>query len=140
MFDLDIGGETIEAADSIAALAQLEQNKESSESFRRTHERVTTRVNLSIQPANSSERQRLRINGVTADLSRGGCRALFSAPVAVGDVYWVVFDTEAINIDPVFARCVRCRLVREDTFDAGFSFFSEVDFDATVATPEHDLV
>ena len=140
MFDLNIGGETIEAADSIAALAQLEQNSESSESFRRMHERVTTRVKLAIQPANSSDRQRLKIHGVTADISRGGCRALFSAPVGVGDVYWMVFDTEAINIAPVFARCVRCGLVREDTFDAGFSFFSEVDFDAAVVTPEHDLV
>ena len=140
MFDLDMVGETIEAADAIAALAQLEQNKESSASYRRMHERITTRVEVTIQPASSSERRRLKIHGVTADISRGGCRALFSAPVGVGDVFWIVFDKEAINIDPLFARCVRCALVREDTFDAGFSFFTEVDFDAVAATEENDLV
>jgi hypothetical protein len=140
MFDFDIGGETIEAADSIAALAQLEQNKESSEGYRRTHERTTTRVKISIQPGSSSQRHRLKVHGVTADISRGGCRALFSAPVAVGDVFWMVFDQEAINIDPVFARCVRCAMVREDTFDTGFSFFTEVDIAAALATPEDDLV
>jgi hypothetical protein len=140
MFDLDIGGETIEAAASIMALAQLEQNKESSESFRRRHDRVTTRAKVSIQPGSSSERYRLKIHGVTTDISRGGCRVLFSAPVGVGDVYWMVFDQEAIDVDPVFVRCVRCRLVREDTFDTGFSFFTKVDVDAALATPDNDLL
>ena len=50
MFDLDIGSKTIEASDSIAALAQLEQNKESGDSYRRVHERIITRVKVSIQP------------------------------------------------------------------------------------------
>jgi hypothetical protein len=140
MFDLDIGGETIEAAASIMALAQLEQNKESSESYRRAHERVTTRVKVSIQPGSSSERQRLKVNGVTADVSRGGCRVLFSAPVGVGDVYWMVFDKEVINVDAVFARCVRCAMVREDTFDTGFSFFTQIDLDGARTKREDDLV
>ncbi|MCA9099899.1 MAG: PilZ domain-containing protein [Pirellulales bacterium] len=140
MFDFTVGDETIEAADSIAALAQLEQNREGSDGYRRLHERVTTRVKVTIQPANSSDRRRLSIQGVTADVSRGGCRVLFSAPIGVGDVYWMSLDRESLQIDPLFARCVRCRMVREDAFEAGFSFFTEIDIDAAATAPDVGLV
>ena len=63
---------------------------------------------------------------LSGDISSGGCRVMFASPVGVGDIYRLEFDSEQLQLPLVFARCVRCSLVREDGFDAGFSFFSPI--------------
>ena len=52
---------------------------------------------------------------------------LFSSPIGVGDVYRLSFDRSVLDLESLFVRCLRCRLVREDAFEAGFSFFQPVD-------------
>ena len=52
--------------------------------------------------------------------------AIFVSPVTVGDVYRLQFDKASIDLPLVFARCLRCRLVREDAFEAGFTFFTPI--------------
>ena len=55
---------------------------------------------------------------------------LFSDPLLVGDIYRLSFERSTIPLEPMFARCLRCRLVREDAFEAGFSFFNPIDLTA----------
>ena len=55
-------------------------------------------------------------------------------------MYRLEFSEEALEIPLVFARCVRCSLVREDTFEAGFAFFSPVDVATHGSDTTNDLL
>ncbi len=93
----------------------------------RTHERLETALKVCVRPGNTSENLRFELHGVTADLSRGGCRLILPAPAAVGDVFRIEFESSTPLLPLVFARCLRCRLMREDAFEVGFSFFAPID-------------
>ena len=57
---------------------------------------------------------------------------MFPLPVRVGDVYRMEFEHESLNLPMIFGRCLRCQLVREDAFEAGFKFFAALDLSAVV--------
>jgi hypothetical protein len=105
----------------------------------RTHERLETALKVCVRPANTSESSRLELHGVTADLSRGGCRLILPLPTTVGDVFRLEFESSVARIALVFARCLRCRLVREDAFEAGFSFFAPIDLPGEAAGGADEL-
>jgi len=96
----------------------------------RAHERFETALRVCVRPANTSERSRLELHGTAADLARGGCRLILPLPTMVGDVFRIEFESSAARIPVVFARCLRCRLVSEDAFEAGFSFLTPIDLPA----------
>ena len=108
-------------------LKSLEQQKGAEVSRGRVHARLETALTVHVRPGNASDRTSIELVGITADLSRGGCRLILPLPVTVGDVFRVEFESAAPRIPLVFARCLRCRLVREDAFEAGFSFFAPID-------------
>ena len=103
----------------------------------RKHDRVEIRVNVALQPGNSSETANSRVQGYTRDLSQGGCRAIFPVPIGVGDVFRLQFDRAKLDLPLVFGRCLRCRLNQEDAFEAAFSFFVPISLD-NPATPGID--
>jgi hypothetical protein len=103
----------------------------------RTHERRETALEVCVRQANTSESSRLELHGVTADLSRGGCRLILPLPTGVGDVFRIEFESSSPSLRLVFARCLRCRLVREDVFEAGFSFFAPIDLPEEPAGAAH---
>jgi len=105
----------------------LEQQKGVEVGQSRTHARIEVELKVVVLPANSSEHARFRLQGITADLSRGGCRLILPHPVGVGDVFRIEFASLQVPVGPTFARCLRCRLVREQVFEAGFSFFTPID-------------
>jgi hypothetical protein len=76
---------------------------------------------------------KFKIQGVTGDVSAGGCQVLFPIPLGVGDIYLLTFDKSKVAVDSVFARCLRCRLIREDAYEAGFKFFDPIDVSEAVA-------
>ena len=100
---------------------------------RRTHERYQVRMTVVLRPGNSHEIDDIELEGRAADISRSGCQAVFSAPVLVGNVYRLQFDAEPLKATLFFARCVRCRLLREDAFEAGFNFFTPISLPGDVA-------
>ena len=91
----------------------------------RAHERLEIKIDLLVHSANSSSLQ-APVKGTTCDLSQGGLMAVFEKPVGVGDVYRIEFGKGPVDLPVVFARCLRCRLLREDAFEAGFNFFNEI--------------
>jgi c-di-GMP-binding flagellar brake protein YcgR len=93
----------------------------------RKHTRIEVELKVVVRPANASEHARFRLQGISADLSRGGCRLILPLPVGVGDVFRLEFASAAQPIAPVFARCLRCRLVREQVFEAGFQFLTAIE-------------
>ena len=108
-------------------LHSLEQQKGVEVGQSRMHARVQVELKVVVRPANSSERARFRLQGITADLSRGGCKLILPMPVGVGDVFRIEITGVEAPIPMTFARCLRCRLVREQVFEAGFSFFAPID-------------
>ena len=112
-------------------LQELESNTTEEIRRQRAHFRLVIKAAVILQAGNASELLHFKVKGVTGDISEGGCSALFPIPVGVGDIYRLAIDREALDLPLTFARCVRCRLVREDAFEAGFAFFK------TICLPEH---
>jgi hypothetical protein len=108
--------------------------KQTSEEIRkqRACERIAVKAKVILQSGNSSELLSYKLQGVTGDVSEGGCRAMFPIPIKVGDVYRLRFQLESLDTHLVFARCKRCQLIREDAYEAGFSFFNPIKIPQTV--------
>jgi len=118
-----------ESLDSVAldALSDLERNKSEAVKQARTSARVRLKVAVVAEPGNAGERQRFSIKGVSGDVSAGGCQLLFPLPVRVGDFYLLTFEQNVLRLEPLLARCLRVRLVREDAYEAGFKFLQPID-------------
>ena len=112
--------------EAFAVLQELSRNTPDEIRRQRAHFRLAVKVAVILQPGNASELMTMKVKGVTGDISEGGCSILFPIPARVGDVYRLTFDRAGLDLPLTFARCVRCRLVREDAFEAGFSFFTTI--------------
>lgn len=123
---LDDESELIPEELDMELLKDLEQQSADHIRKLRTHERLDIRIRIVVQPGNSSDRSGLRIQGFTDDISQGGCRAVLPVPIHVGDVFRINFDKQHLDLPLIFARCLRCRLLREDAFEIGFKFFTQV--------------
>jgi len=105
----------------------------------RAHFRVVIKAAVTMQPGSTSELMNLKVQGVTGDISEGGLSALFPVPARVGDVYRLSFDRTRLDLPMTFARCVRCRLIREDAYENGFRFFAPIALPETLS-PLNDPV
>ena len=117
-------------------LQDLERQNSREIRKQRAHERVPIKVKVILQSGNSSELLDYKVQGITGDLSEEGCRAMFPIPVNVGDIYRLHFDKTTIKLPLVFARCMRCKLIREDAYEAGFSFFLSIRLPETVTSKD----
>ncbi len=133
-----IDGDASQSESSLDLLLELEQNTPDAVQQQRSHTRITVRCRITCQPGNASERRALKVQGVSGDVSSGGCLILLPTPLQVGDIYWLTFDRKVIDLPPAFARCLRCRLVREDAFEAGFTFLTPVTLPGSVS--DQDLL
>lgn len=106
----------------------------------RAHERLEIKIGVVLEPGNASAADDLKLRGVTGDLSEGGCQVIFSKPVGVGDIFRLRFERGKVDIPVVYARCLRCRLVREDHFEAGFSFFNPIKIGSAAPETGEDLL
>jgi c-di-GMP-binding flagellar brake protein YcgR len=93
----------------------------------RHHTRLSVRVKVFVEPASLSERNGVRLQGVTGDISVGGTQILLPKPLRIGDVYQLSFAREEFDLPPVYALCLRGRLVRSDAFEAGLRFLESVN-------------
>jgi len=112
--------------DALQLLQELEVNKPDEVRGQRAHTRRRVAIEVVLRPANSSDRAKSESRGTTADISEGGCQLVLPDPCGVGDVYLLEFDRGSLEVPQVFARCLRCRLIRENSFEAGFSFFTPI--------------
>jgi len=135
--DPPASGSALDSDDAFAVLQDLERNTPDEIRRQRASFRLAIKAGLVLQSANASELMSYKLRGVTGDVSEGGCSALFPIPLRVGDVYRLQFDRGTLDLPLTFARCLRCRLVREDAFEAGFAFFSPIALPET-AMAEHE--
>ncbi len=92
----------------------------------RKHARWELSAPVKLSPGNQSAGKECHIEGTSVDFSAGGCMANFPVPVPVGDVFRMEVEDKELDLPMVFMRCLRCRLVREDVYEAGFSFFNPI--------------
>ena len=81
---------------------------------------------VTIQPGNFRDRQGDAVQGKLRDLSNTGCGVTTQSPLMVGDIFLLDLSKASEAIGGVYARCVRCRLINEGSFEQGFVFFSPV--------------
>jgi PilZ domain len=140
MFDNDLTQESARQDLDPDLLASLERQQGDQVSRSRMHARVDAKLKVIVQPGNSSEVLRFKLQGITADLSRGGCRLFLPLPLGVGDVFRITFDSSEHQVPLAFARCLRCRLLREDAYECGFSFFAPIDLPASLTSSDEELL
>ncbi|MEM7457055.1 MAG: PilZ domain-containing protein [Planctomycetota bacterium] len=108
--------------DLIAALGDLEQAV--SEGSRRESNRSKLNCAVRLLPGNVSDREiKKAVSGTCKDISPGGCRLVLKSSLIVGDIFLLQVE-DKIGMDPAFVRCVRCHMLREDSFDCGLEFLS----------------
>lgn len=120
--------------DAFAVLQELEANTSEEIRRQRAHFRLSIKAAVILQSGNTSQLMSLKVKGVTGDVSQGGCSVLLPIPIQVGDIYRVQFDRKMLELPLTFARCVRCRLVREDAFEVGLAFFTPIELPEQVAS------
>ncbi len=137
----DFAGESFNDDNAFDLLQELERNTPDEIRRQRAHFRIAVKAHVTLQPANASQMLKFKMQGTTGDLSEGGCRILFPLPVNVGDLYRLEFDRQQLDLPLTFARCVRCHLLREDAYEAGFTFFSPITMPANLhAADEQSLM
>jgi hypothetical protein len=127
VFDHTEQQHVFQVSDALEALRELEGNTAHAILGQRASERIEVRTPVTLRPGNSSQRHEYGIQGLTGDISSGGCQILSSRPLHVGDIYWLTFSEEHLSIGSLLARCLRTRMIREDTFESGFRFLHDVD-------------
>ncbi len=127
--------------DANELIKELEQSTPESVKNLRAHARISVRVQVTVQPASLSERDGVRLQGVTGDVSSGGTQILLARPLRIGDLYQLTFDRAELDIPPAFAICLRARMVRSDAFEAGLKFLSPVELpSASPSTPVASVI
>ena len=127
--------------DSFDLLQDIERQTTAEIRNQRAHERVCVKTKVFLQSGNSSELLSFKVQGITGDISQGGCQVMCPVPIRVGDVYRLQFCGGELNVSLVFARCMRCKLIREDAYEAGFSFFNPIEIPmSTVHQADSELL
>ncbi len=122
-------------------LQEIESQTDEKIRQQRAHDRVAVKYKFIMQPGNSSEFLEYKVQGVVGDISSGGCKAMLPIPVKVGDIYRLQFENGRVNLPLLFVRCIRCRLISEDAFETGFSFFNPISISQLNTSGDvHDLL
>ena len=116
-------------ADDQAFLAALEAQLQASSSDLRAHERHEIEFEILMAPADTSRAHEEPAKGRTLDISLGGLRATIDQPPRIGDHYRLQILSEACVPVTVFARCLRCSLLNETSFEIVMRFFQPLDED-----------
>lgn len=93
---------------------------------KRRWNRMASSAKVVLRSGNSSQRQATFVEGRCRDTSNTGFAATFESPAAVGDIYYAEISLDERRPFGVLARCVRCQMQSEDSFECGFSFFQAV--------------
>ena len=139
--DHDQSADSLSSNEAFDLLQDLERNTPDEIRRQRAHFRLAVKAGVVLQAGNASDMLSFKVKGVTGDISEGGLSALFPIPPRVGDIYRLQFDHNLLKLPLLFARCVRCRVIREDAFEAGFSFFSKISMpEGLEANSESSLI
>ncbi len=137
-------GAHLDSTDSNAATLEavntLQSNNAEAIESQRKHRRFEIRTRVVVHPSDAVDRGNQKWLGECHDISKGGCRLLTQKPLQIGSVYWIQFEPSDVKLDPVFARCVRGHLLRENAFELGMCFLTPIELPQPENSEETDLV
>lgn len=113
--------------DLINVLDEMERSTSDSLRAQRASTRHIIHSKVAVRPANISDRSSWTRDGTSSDISSNGSKVLLSRPIMVGDMFFLTFESECVHVPPVYARCMRCRLLNEEAFEVGFKFLTPVE-------------
>jgi len=116
----------INEEESKELLRDLEKNTPDEIRSQRHFFRIEIKAPILLQPGNASQYLEGSMKGMTGDISEGGLSAMFPLPVGVGDIFRLNFDRKQLDLPMIYGKCIRCRFVRDNAFEAGFTFFSPI--------------
>lgn len=95
---------------------------------RTTAKRFVENLPVVLRPSSSSQRWTEEIGGLCKNLSHTGCGVIGKLAPRVGDLYRFELDDQPQHpLHGAHARCVRCQMLDEDTFESGFCFLSVLE-------------
>lgn len=104
--------------------SQISAIRQDSEHFRK-HRRIELNCGIKVFPGKLAPETQIR--GICRDISRSGLGAIVDRAPPVGESMWLILDNSEFSDGPIHAQCVRCRLLPESKFEAGFLFLSHID-------------
>ena len=119
--------QTNSSFDAADAVSSIQSSNADAISAQRKHRRIDIRLKVIVQPCNSVDRADHKWLAECHDISKGGCKVLSQQPFQLGSIYWIQFEPGKLQIDPVFARCVRGNLLRENAFEFGMCFLTPIE-------------
>ncbi len=131
--DLDNSSGGFDEDQACELFRDLEKNTPQEIVGQRGHFRVAVKAGVTLHSATTSELFAFEAKGVTGDVSESGCGLVFPVTIRAGDVYRLEFERAKLDLPVTFARCTRCRFVREGVFEAGFRFFTDVALPGNVS-------
>ena len=113
----------------------LQSDAPQAENSKRRWQRITKTGTVALKSGNSTQRDKADVKGHCRDISRTGFAAKFTSPIGVGDIFYATLTIDGQRPFSVLARCLRCLMFAEDSFEGGFAFFQPVDFAETTDAP-----
>ena len=112
--------------ESFKVLEELELNQPKDVMEVRCVDEVEVKSTIWVEPGNASDRDGHKLVGMSSRIGKMNVTTVFSRPLRVGDVYRITFDKEALDLEPCYGLCRRCRFVNADTFESMLTFFAPV--------------
>lgn len=120
-------GQSDSTLETLEAVNSIQSSNAEAVAKRRQHRRYEIRTKVIVHPSDTIDRGEVRWLGECHDISKGGCRILTTKPLQLGSLYWIQFEPTDVQLDPVFARCVRGHLLRENAFEFGMCFLTPIE-------------
>ena len=116
--------ETLQTDGNILALENMLHSLDAVvpfENSRRSQGRSLVSAAVTLRLASTSQRAVHLLSGWTKNVSTTGCAFILNQPPYVGDIYRIEANQESpFVLSGACARCIRCQLIDEDVFEAGF--------------------
>ncbi len=98
---------------------------------RQSQQRSLANIPVRLRPGSTSQRWSHELTGRIKNYSTTGCGIILDRPPYVGDIYRF---HQANNVESPFteclARCIRCHLIDEEVFEAGFQFLTPLPIES----------
>ena len=130
----------LDATSASEAFSELVRNTDGALLAQRASQRVEVKTEFVVRHANLSQRHLLNVQGVTVDVSNGGCMGLLPKAILPGDLYQLTFAEQVLPIGSLLALCKRCRHVRDDVFEVGFRFTNDIDLSVMAESANDSLL
>ncbi len=112
--------------DALTLIEELELNQPKRVMEVRCVDGVEIKATVWVESGSATDRDDHKLVGRSSRIGQLNLTTVFRQPLRVGDVYWITFDRESLNLNPRYALCRKCCLVNEGTFQSTLTFFAPV--------------